>query len=387
MENSGILSTNATLTAAREFRKENGRFSVEPGLKEYLKDLSSCFKSLFSLTPMINLDFSLIFCNDVKQFISTICEKRHVDLHDEETVLKVGADSRKKNFKVTLSVVNKKLESSGDAKFQSSGVKKIFVLAGTLDADESFENFSFIWSKLKLNEINGFFFVADLKMVNISCGLTCHASSFPCPFCQWEKGSFRTGYERRTFKQISDYKQQWVYAGAKETDLKHFFNCEWTPVFGPGNDLVLSRVAIPSLHIMLGLVNRIYAELDKSFPKTQDWIKNLGLIKDQLHGGQFNGNSCRKILKKSNGLYDFCALRSERRLVERYYCNAFQALDKVINSCFKNPVQPGFQEHILQFKTAYLELGIPVTSKCHILVKHVEEQINLTGRTLGDLNE
>ena len=113
---------------------------------------------------------------------------------------------------------------------------------------------------------------------------------------------------------------------------------------------------------MIGLVNRIYAELDKSFPKTQDWIKNLGLIKDQLHGGQFNGNSCRKILKKSNGLYDFCALRSERRLVEPY-CNAFQALDKVINSCFKNPVQPGFQEHILQFKTAYLERGIPVTSK------------------------
>ena len=60
------------------------------------------------------------------------------------------------------------------------------------------------------------------------------------------------------------------YTGAKETDLKHFFNCKWTPVFGSGNDLVLSRVAIPSLHIMLGLVNRIYAELDKSFPKTQD---------------------------------------------------------------------------------------------------------------------
>ena len=132
---------------------------------------------------MVNPDFSLIFCNDVKQFISTICEKRHVDLHDEETVLKVGADSGRKNFKVTLSVVNKKLESSGDAKFQSSGVKKIFVLASTLDADESFENFSYIWSKLKLNEINGFFFVADLKMIIISCGLTCHASSFPCPFC------------------------------------------------------------------------------------------------------------------------------------------------------------------------------------------------------------
>ena len=61
IKNSGNLSTNATLAAAREFCKENSRFSVEPGLKEYLKNLSDCFKSLFLLTPMVNPDFSQFF--------------------------------------------------------------------------------------------------------------------------------------------------------------------------------------------------------------------------------------------------------------------------------------------------------------------------------------
>ena len=80
---------------------------------------------------------------------------------------------------------------------------------------------------------------------------------------------------------------------------------------------VLTIVPPPELHLLLGPVNHLYNEINKVWPQGEDCLKSCFVKKSEYHGGSFEGNDCRKLLKNSNLLTELCPKEHEQ------YVNTF----------------------------------------------------------------
>lgn len=69
------------------------------------------------------------------------------------------------------------------------------------------------------------------------------------------------------------------------------------------------------------------------------------------------------------------------------FVKAFKELDLVVKSCFGDTLEPDYEENILNFKKAYLDLEIPVTPKIHAIFYHVIDFCSAVGDGLGRYSE
>ena len=107
-------------------------------------------------------------------------------------------------------------------------------------------------------------------------------------------GSIRCDYERWRTHSLEQGRTQ---------PVKAYNNCVHMPLL-PGSDDVLLLDVLPSmeLHLLLGSVNRLVDHLEKVLTDSafglilHQWVSKLGLARCSFHGGQFDGNSCKKLL-------------------------------------------------------------------------------------------
>ena len=69
------------------------------------------------------------------------------------------------------------------------------------------------------------------------------------------------------------------------------------------------------------------------------------------------------------------------------YYKAFYTLNACIESRFGNELLPCFEKCIEDFEKAYMDLGLTVTPKVHLLVEHATEDISKHGYGLAIFNE
>ena len=55
------------------------------------------------------------------------------------------------------------------------------------------------------------------------------------------------------------------------------------------------------------------------------------------------------------------------------------AFDSVVDSCFGLELVPGYEKCLKDFESAWMELGLNVTPKCHLLFAHALEDIQKHG--------
>ena len=84
------------------------------------------------------------------------------------------------------------------------------------------------------------------------------------------------------------------------------------------------------------------------------------------HGGAFEENDCRKLLKNIDKLRVVCSQND-------FFINVFEAFNDVLASCFGTQLADDFEEKIELFSTCYLKLNISVTPKVHAVMHHVSE--------------
>ena len=144
-----------------------------------------------------------------------------------------------------------------------------------------------------------------------------------------------------------------------------FMNCVHEPLFWDGTDemkdeLILHLVPPAELHLLIGPVNTMFEELEELWPEgSATWAKSCHAYKEGLHGGEFNGNSCmRLLLDKSITLLETMIPPDHSA-----YVDAFRTFGAVVESCYGYYVLPTFREDIEKFKESYLKLDISVTVK------------------------
>ena len=145
--------------------------------------------------------------------------------------------------------------------------------------------------------------------------------------------------------------------------------------------LILRVVPPPELHLLIGPVNTIYDELSKVWPDCEEWIKRLSIKREDYHGGQFNGNDSRKLMKNISILEEFAPSKVNP------FIETFKAFNEVIKSCYGTNLFPNYKELIKNFRICYRRLPINVTPKVHAVFFHVEDFCELVGMGLGPWSE
>ena len=128
-------------------------------------------------------------------------------------------------------------------------------------------------------------------------------------------------------------------------------------------------------------VNKLVDSLTEVWSGCEAWIQACNVVKDDYHGGAFEGNECRKLLK------NVAKLRSI--IPEQFigYADTLEKIDKVVKACYGTQLLPSYKEDIVDFRNSYLDLGISVTPKVHGVMFHVEEYCSAVGMGLGPWSE
>ena len=284
-------------------------------------------------------------------------------------------------------------------RLKETGVKKWIPIAFLQDATESYHNIEQIILKTGLNSVK-YSLAMDMKLALTLLGLGTAASSHPCFFCDLHKDLFKAlehilkGGKLRSFAAIEAYAKEYAAAveahtGAKKLSSKEFKNCEHKSLFDleelDENSLVVHYVAPMALHILLGLGNKAYKELEEvlvnlGFKLTlQNWLRPLGLKQSERHSGQFNGNQMVSVLKSVNRLRMLLGKSRALQIVEPILA-AMEALDSVRESCFSNTLDPDFKDEIRRLSELWLEAELTVTPKAHVLFAHVAQFLDFQNK-------
>lgn len=380
-----------------------GKNSIQSYTDNFLYQRDKSISKFFSVISINFDEYSrpVVYCNDAAALISMIVECRSLNHHFLK--LKIGIDSGRNFLKVCLSVYDTREDEPQPRKTilreaSNTGVKKAIILAITQEVKETYCNIKHLLDLVKLNSLgHELFYSVDLKMANIISGVSTHSSSYPCIWCDCPKSEFHMLEKSRTYtartlglvKKMSDN-----FMSSKSKSLKEFRSCIHHPLFnGSDGDIILKHIVLPELHLLLRATNKLYKELEICYESVcKDWILKLGLVRPQLHSGEFTGNMCKKLL--SNVATLRCLIEntvdeisSATKILLLYFADTFAALNEIRVACFGQQLETGFESKITHFTECYMKLNISVTTAVHVLFNHLIEFCNFFHSSLGIYSE
>ena len=252
-------------------------------------------------------------------------------------------------------------------KFSENGVKRLMLAAVFPEAGESYQLINEITTSLNIKLSERVRLCSDLKLVNIVLGIQSHQCRHPCPMCEWVSGEDIHEFPLRKFEKLaSDYENFVTLGKEKEGDVKNFFNC-LRPACSmfPQTGEVISVVSIPELHILIGIVNKLYKELKKVDKKIATaWTSDYLHLKADEWSSDFNGNASHKMLKnveklrniideklKDNESASRCSRKKNQSKRERMYRIALclDSFRNLVHSSFGVVLRESWREDLTRF--------------------------------------
>ena len=198
-----------------------------------------------------------------------------------------------------------------------------------------------------------------------------HSSQHPCCWCNVDKGNLSARGITWTVANMMDLFWDYFDGRADKKNAKDFGNVIHPNMFVGGtvdeSAPIILLVPPPELHLLMGPVNTLYVQLLKISPDCERWSKHLHLKREDYHGGLFNGNDCRKLLKNVSILEEIAPPKS----VE--FVTTFKAFNKVVEACYGRYLSPNFKEMIEHFRKCFIKLNIAITPKVHAVFYHIAE--------------
>ena len=145
------------------------------------------------------------------------------------------------------------------------------------------------------------------------------------------------------------------------------------------SESVMEKIALAPLHILLGLVNKLYSDARPGESSSNRRERNLyklhcaalykyKVFRSDYWNGTLEGNSGSRLL---DNLEDIQFPKKSMKLV-----NALIALKHVKEKCLGNVRKQGWQDSIRNFRKAWHDTGLSWSLKSHILSGHYEEYFN-----------
>ncbi len=146
---------------------------------------------------------------------------------------------------------------------------------------------------------------------------------------------------------------------------------------------ILSLIPPPELHLMLGVMNKIFEAVNKAWGnnKAHQWAQRNGIAKAEYYGGCLEGSQCRQVLFKAP------LLCKELPWHLKQFALMLNSFNDVRDSCFGQILKPNCGDCIDRFKQNYQDLSLTITPKIHVVFDHVREFCTETGKSLGSYSE
>jgi len=111
-------------------------------------------------------------------------------------------------------------------------------------------------------------------------GLMSHSSMHPCYWYDIGKHNLEKMGNQRSFSSLCDKFFTYVSANATKENAMDYINVIHLPIMDKVAPCtpVLDVIPPPELHLMLGPVNHLYDELNKVWPKSDEWLKACYVI-------------------------------------------------------------------------------------------------------------
>ena len=271
MSNRQILKTLTILrkTLPKEYFKKNLR-SVIQARTNLLDDFFTTENAIVKNSKGKSLKMPVTRAKDLNTLIMLVCEKRKLDEDNIKVVF--GIDGGQNKMIATMAVVpndeksgkERRQESDYSRRSKSTGCKKCLIVGRVDNVPENRGNVKVLVDQLHLPALQSEFkIVADIKLLDIMCGLQSTSSIHPCPYCTGAKldkngretngkGTFVKG-EPRTMKNLREDAEEYCTNGLqKRAMLRQFNSVEFPPLFvHPDQEekLVSEIYPPPQLHV------------------------------------------------------------------------------------------------------------------------------------------
>ena len=432
------VHTTSSLNQMKKFlnflRTSSGKNSVPKNMYQKMSDRGKILKNLYKND---NYDFEVekseckekrpVVWADAEELVEAVISERKIT---GRHVIKVMADGGQGFFKICFTILpesylaeneytfpidleydgvpekKRKLYSEGgsiscEAKLTS--VKKVILLCIVPQIKESYDNVKLLFDLVQINRIS-FKFASDFKLLLIVNGQQTATSTCPCPYCfitlqelkdcQSLKDTESVDDESRKLKTYGDLKNDFNKYCSLGKDKKKAKDCHSTinqPLFDENDDVyVLEKCVIPELHILQGFVNHLFWDgLVPLLGKDQAliWPKKCNLVSKNYHGEIFEGNACRKLLKKTDALNDPEIYKDVGLLKILPFISAFKAMNKLVHISFSTKLEGSAAElHqvIREVRQTFLSTQVTETLKIHVATAHIENCLDfLSGAGLG----
>ena len=280
----------------------------------------------------------------------------------------------------------------------------MILLAVVHQIPEKYSNLSTLFDACQLNTIpfdltGDFSFLMPIFGLNKGCG-----GSNPCPICVMRKttaggqGSRWVGEtHHRTLGSLYTNYAGWVFDGMDSSAAgtrKWESVCE-SPLISIGQgrkleDLILKGLIPGPLHLFLSW-NEIVNFLEKTdWPEIKMVLRHELGVKNHVYQGKvgnYEGPSIHKVLRNLHKLEPYMPEGSKLHL----YYNTFVAFKDVAGSLLSTELSPQWRAKIHQLRHRIIKLhtdyGMNISPKLHILIVHVEEWVDMHGRSLGKEGE
>ena len=112
----------------------------------------------------------------------------------------------------------------------------------------------------------------------------------------------------------------------------------------------------------------------------KQFSKKLGIVRGNFKNKDYNGNHCDKIMKNLDDLQ----LMVDQQFFP--FIDTLRTLKDIKEACFKPILKPNWREAVARFKNAwqdlYIHFDIWFSNKVHILIEHLPQVIERTGKSL-----
>ena len=353
------LSGIKTKELAAELRVAlQDRRALEPGLEQALVEKNHILDDLFTKESVLvnnkagnQEEKTLVYCTNLDELIRRLVESRELD--EETMTVKIGLDGGQGSLKVCLSVVTKEENMETGRRRFSEGVAnkenklgsvhRLIVLACMADAPENYCTVKLMLDKLSMSDFS-YTVSSDIKMLSILLGKSTGNLTHGCIFCSASKPLTSEG-QLYTLGMLRDLNEKFVANGSKMKKQADFQNVINRPLLGQDMDpatQILGFLAVPELHVMLGVVDKLRVALeDNVFDTVEEGrlFMERFLIKTNItrKGYQakesLEGNQTRMFLKSQIKLRT--AYEEAGHLDAALpYIKALEAMSEVVTKCF-----------------------------------------------------
>ena len=395
------LSNNGLKKLVRTVNQTSDAKMVEPNFYMNFQKAGRELQDFFTCTALKIQDGKadsgtvrvVAHCKDLPSLVNHVLKARKVS---GGYFVKLGIDGGRGSLKFCFNIVETPARNEASLLAQkqlltertgkNTGVKRQILVAVSEDLPETHDKIEKVWSMINAGGLQ-LLLACDMKVANIVCGLQTHSSMHPCAFCDIDSKSLVHTGNLRTLGSIKLNLQSFERSGGVVANAKSFGNVIRKPIIsGPDTSLILEIIPPMELHLLLGIVNYLFKMLKTAWSDADKWPAALHIQPSPYHGGQFEGNECRKLLKNVDVLHQLAETNSVHQTFS--IIEAFKCFNLVVEACFGFILQPDFDEKIEAFKRSYLMIpGASVTPKVHMVFHHITDFISRKGSPLGPYSE